>query len=76
MADDKKKARAKDDDVRPKGFSEQFTKEVYDTFVAFGHIPSKKIELEPFKYPYISEQNARLIRMIKQKKAERPAGAD
>jgi len=75
MAGEKKKG-GNEEDVRPKGFSEQFTKEAYDTFVAFGHLPSKKIELEPFKYPYISEQNARLIRMIKQKKAERPAGAD
>ena len=46
---------------------EHFAKEEFDTREAFGHEIPRNIEIEPFKYPYVSETNARLLRKIKKK---------
>jgi len=46
---------------------EMFTREEHETVEAFGHEIPRNIEIEPFKYPYVSEKNARLLRSIRKK---------
>lgn len=47
--------------------SEAMQKEAYDTKQAFGHDIPKNLEIEPFSYPSVSENNSRLLRRIKRK---------
>ena len=48
--------------------TDTFEREEFLNRESFGHDVSEKIEIEPFSYPSVALQNARLIEGIKRKR--------